>query len=275
MAETFRSRLAAAIDARGPLCAGIDPSPPVLERWRLDDSASGATQFALRCIEAVADVVAAIKPNAAFFEQYGAAGMAGFETVLAAARDAGVLTIADAKRGDIESTNIAYARAWLSAQSPMAADAVTVAPYLGVRAMAPYFDTAEREGRGVFVVVRSSNREGRDVQLSRDGDGRTVETSVLNAVAARPEVVGAVIGLMAKEEPLALPESSFYLVPGLWTQGATLDDLTAQLSGMGSAPVVVNLSRSLAEGGPDPQSLREVALRARGDIRRALRPTED
>jgi len=275
MAETFRSRLAAAIDARGPLCAGIDPSPPMLERWGLDDSASGATRFALVCIEAVADMVAAVKPNAAFFEQYGATGMAGLQTVLAAARDAGVLTIADAKRGDIESTNVAYARAWLSADSPMAADAVTVSPYLGVRAMAPYFDTAAREERGVFVVVRSSNREGRDVQSSRSGDGRSVETSVLAAVAARPEVVGAVIGLMAKEEPLTLPESSFYLVPGLWTQGATLDDLTAQLSGTRSAPIVVNLSRSLAESGPDPESIRGVAVRARGEIRRALRPTED
>jgi len=257
------------------LCAGIDPSPSVLERWGLEDSASGATQFALHCIEAVADVVAAVKPNAAFFEQYGAAGMAGIETVLAAARDAGVLSIADAKRGDIESTNVAYARAWLSAESPMAADAVTVAPYLGVRAMAPYFDTAQGEGRGVFVVVRSSNREGRDVQLSHTSDGRSVECAVLDAVASRPGVVGAVIGLMAKEEPLALPESSFYLVPGLWTQGATVDDLGAQLSGMASTPVVVNLSRSLAQSGPDRQSLRDAALRARDEIRRALRPTED
>jgi orotidine-5'-phosphate decarboxylase len=244
----------------------------VLKRWGLEDSAPGATEFALACLDAVGDCVAAVKPNAAFFEQYGSAGVAGLEEVLASARRAGVITLADAKRGDIASTNEAYARAWLDPMSTLRADAVTVSPYLGTRALTPFYDAAQREGRGVFVVVRSSNSEGRDVQRRRDRDGPTLEEAVLEQVTAETDTVGAVIGLIAGEPPLALPERAFYLVPGLWTQGASLDDLAAQRAGMGSAPVVVNLSRSLADAGPDPSEVRAAAERARDEIARVVRP---
>jgi orotidine-5'-phosphate decarboxylase len=273
MAEPFRSRLLAATAARGSLCAGIDPSAPILEAWGLADSAAGATEFAIRCVEALAGEVVAVKPNAAFYEQYGSAGLSGLESVLAAARAAGVLTVVDAKRGDIASTNAAYARAWLGSDSPLAADAVTVAPYLGARALTPFFEAAEQEGRGVFIVVRSSNPEGRAVQLSHTEDGRSLEGALMDEVAARPEVVGAVIGLMAGQAPLALLERSFYLAPGLGTQGATWADLGAQFGGMAATPVLVNLSRSLVEAGPDPDALRDAAVGARAAIDGQLRPS--
>jgi orotidine-5'-phosphate decarboxylase len=137
MAESFRSRLLAAVTERGSLCAGIDPTAKVLGAWGLPDSAAGAVEFGTRCVEAFAPHISVVKPNVAFFEQYGAAGLSALESVLAAARDAGLLTLADAKRGDIASTNAAYARAWLSPDSPLAVDAMTVTPYLGARALDP------------------------------------------------------------------------------------------------------------------------------------------
>ena len=116
----------------GPLCAGIDPSADLLPTWGLPDSADGLRTFGLTCVEAFAGVVPVVKPQVAFFERLGSAGIAALEDVLAAARDAGLLVIADAKRGDIGSTMEAYASAWLDPASPLAADAMTAMPYLGL-----------------------------------------------------------------------------------------------------------------------------------------------
>jgi orotidine-5'-phosphate decarboxylase len=273
MGNTFRSRFLAATTERGSLCAGIDPTPRVLQSWGLPDSAAGAAEFGARCIDAFAPHISVVKPNVAFFEQYGAAGFTALESVLAAARDAGLLTLADPKRGDIGSTNVAYARAWLDPDSPLAVDAMTVSPYLGARALQPFFDAAEQHERGVFVVVRSSNPEGRAVQLARVSDGRTLEEALLDEVAARPEVVGAVIGLMSGVAPLSLPQGSFYLAPGLGTQGATWADLGTQFGGMTSTPVVANLSRLLVQDGPDHGALRDAAARAKAEIDSRLCPS--
>ena len=135
--------------ATGPLCAGIDPSPALLEQWGLPDSADGLRTFGLRCVEAFAGAVPVVKPQVAFFERHGSAGLAALESVLAAARQAGLLVIADAKRGDIGTTMDAYASAWLDPDSPLCADAVTVHPYLGIGALRPAFDLAAAAGRGV------------------------------------------------------------------------------------------------------------------------------
>lgn len=270
MAESFRTRLAAAIAERGPLCAGIDPSLDALERWGLPDSAQGAAEFSMRVYEAVREEVSIIKPNVAFFEQYGAAGLSVLGSLLAAARHDGVLSLVDAKRGDIASTNAAYARAWLRDDGAMVTDAITVSPYLGVRALHPFFDAAEHVGRGVFVVARSSNAEGRDVQLATTEHGRTLEASILDQIATRGGTVGAVVGLLANYPPIELPESGFYLAPGLGTQGATVADLAAQFGGMGSTPVVANLSRALEKAGPDARSMRDAAAAARAEIAAGL-----
>ena len=150
---------------------------------------------------------------------------------------------------------------------------MTVAPYLGVGALAPFLDTAEQHGRGVFIVVRSSNPEGRRMQLARIDDGRSLESALMDEGAARPEVVGAVIGLMAGQAPLTLADGSFYLAPGIGTQGATWADLGTQFGGMATAPVLVNLSRSLVEAGPGPDALRGAAADAKAAIEAQLCPS--
>jgi orotidine-5'-phosphate decarboxylase len=273
MAETFAERLPRALQARGPLCPGIDPSAATLARWGLPDSADGAREFALRYLDALGETVAVMKPNVAFFEQYGAAGLAVLEQFVDAARQAGVLTILDAKRGDIASTNAAYARAWLGPFSTLAGDALTVSPYLGLDALEPFIEAAAATGRAVFVVVRSSNLEGRLLQEASGPDGRSVEASLLDAVARRPHTLGAVVGLIARVPPLELPDGVCYLAPGLESQGAGLKELAAQFGGV-TAPVVVNLSRSLAAAGPDRHALRDAARRAQERITEGLRPPQ-
>ena len=174
MADSFGDRVAAAVAATGPLCAGIDPSPALLDAWGLSDDAAGLRSFCATCVEAFAGAVSVVKPQVAFFERHGAAGLAELERLIAEATAAGLIVIADAKRGDIDSTAAAYADAWLGDASPLAADAVTVHPYLGLGALAPLVHLASANGKGVLVVARSSNPEGRDLQqaVTAGGPGR-------------------------------------------------------------------------------------------------------
>jgi orotidine-5'-phosphate decarboxylase len=123
----------------------------------VDADVGGLESFALGVVEALAPEVALIKPQSAFFERYGARGVAVLERVLVAVRDAGALVLLDVKRGDIGSTMAAYAAAYLSDGAPLAADAITVSPYLGVGALDPAFELAGRTGRGVFVLALTSN----------------------------------------------------------------------------------------------------------------------
>ena len=127
-AEPFGVRLARLMAERGPVCAGIDPHAGLLQAWGLPDDAAGLREFSLRTVDALADRVAAFKPQSAFYERHGSAGVAALEETLAACRQAGVPAIADVKRGDIGSTMDGYADAYLS--GPLAGDAFTVSPYL-------------------------------------------------------------------------------------------------------------------------------------------------
>ena len=156
----FGARLADAMDDQGPLCVGIDPHPSLLDAWGLADSAAGLRDFALRTVDAVAGRVAAVKPQSAFFERHGSAGIAVLEETLAALRDVGTLSVLDVKRGDIGSTMAGYARAYLSDGAPLAADSITVSPYLGYGSLTPALDLAEASGRGIFVLALTSNPEG-------------------------------------------------------------------------------------------------------------------
>src|SRR5487761_2302260 len=167
MIESFGARLQERVRALGPLCVGIDPSPRLLVEWERPDSVDGLEFFALSVLEAVIGCAAAIKPQISFFERFGADGYHVLERVMAEARDADVLIVADAKRGDISSTNDGYAEAWLSDRSPLRADALTVTPYVGVAALGPFFELAKATGRGVFVLAATSNDEGRILQTAR------------------------------------------------------------------------------------------------------------
>jgi len=161
MPESFARRFAAARSAHGPLVFGLDPSADVLESWRLGDSADGLDRFADIALAAAAGTVDLIKPQSAFFERHGWRGIATLGRLIEGARDAGLLVILDAKRGDVGTTNDAYAEAYLGKGAPLAVDALTVHPYLGIGAMGAFVARAAESGSCVLVVTRSSNPEGR------------------------------------------------------------------------------------------------------------------
>jgi orotidine-5'-phosphate decarboxylase len=278
--DGFAARVAAAVAATGPLCAGIDPSSALLDRWGLPDDPRGLREFASRCVEAFAGTVAVVKPQVAFFERFGSAGMAALEHLLEWAREAELVVIADAKRADIENTMTGYATAWLDPVSPLSADGVTALPYLGLAALEPMIELAALHGRGVLVVVRSSNREGRVIQEARTGSGTgpSVEDQLLSEIAtlnngpgARPGTVGAVIGATLAPTSFSLASlGGVVLAPGVGAQGATAADVAAHFAGCAPGTVLPSVSRSLLLAGPDVASLAAAASRARDEMADAL-----
>ncbi|WP_309130137.1 orotidine-5'-phosphate decarboxylase [Brevibacterium sp.] len=186
----FGMRLQAAMAEHGPVCVGIDPHDHLLDLWGLPHTAAGVREFSLRTVAELGGAVAAVKPQSAFYECYGSSGIAVLEETLAAAREAGLISVLDVKRGDIGSTMAAYARAYLSPESHLAADAITISPYLGFGALEPAFDLAQTHDRGVFVLALTSNPEGREVQHAHGaegtpGFGTSVAGSIVAQVAAR------------------------------------------------------------------------------------------
>jgi len=282
----FGTRLAAAMSAHGPLCVGIDPHPPLLAAWGLPDSAEGLRRFALTVLEAVAGRVAAVKPQAAFFERHGAAGVAVLEEVVAAGRDTGTLVVVDAKRGDIGSTMGAYADAYLRDGSPLAGDALTVSPYLGFGSLAPAVEAALATGRGLFVLALTSNPEGPAVQHARDAGGVAVADRVAREAAAANAAqlaatggplgsVGLVVGATVGDAPARLGVDLAavrgpLLAPGVGAQGAGPAELAA-VFGDARAAVLASSSRGVLAAGPSVAGLREAALRAAEEAGAALR----
>jgi orotidine-5'-phosphate decarboxylase len=263
---TFGKRLDAALDARGSLCVGIDPHPALLAAWGLDADADGLARFAEICVEALAGTAAVIKPQSGLFEPYGSRGVAVLERTVAACREAGALVVLDVKRGDIGSTMEGYARAYLDPSAPLACDAITLSPYLGVGSLEPAFALCERYDTGAFVLALTSNPEGPQVQHARVADGRTVGQVVIDDLAARNAdaapfgslgvVVGATIGTSAATlDALNGP----YLVPGIGAQGGTADDVR-RIFGAALGAVVPSLSREVLRHGPDVAALRAAAV---------------
>ncbi len=258
---SFGERTRAAIASFGHLCVGIDPHPSLLAEWGLDASAAGVREFGLLVVEAAAGRVGIVKPQVSFFERYGSAGFSALEDVLAAARAAGLLVIADAKRGDIGSTMDAYAQAWLTPGSPLEADALTVNPYLGVGTLAGAFTLAEQHGKGVFVLAATSNAEAFATQRATVHEGGTVSARIVAEVSARNAGVtaagewaslGFVIGATvdwteAGLSPFAPPAP--LLAPGFGFQGAAAGDLVARF-GAAAGTVVASESRSILSAGP-------------------------
>jgi orotidine-5'-phosphate decarboxylase len=278
MADSFGDRVGAAVARTGPLCAGIDPSAALLASWKLSDDAAGLRAFCAACVEGFADVVSVVKPQVAFFERHGAAGLAELERFIAEASAAGLIVIADAKRGDIDSTAAAYADAWLGAASPLAADAVTVHAYLGLGALAPLVDLGAANGRGVIVVARSSNPEGRDLQQAVTAGGTAVEDMLLAEIAelnGSPGVpagtVGAVVGATLEPSAFALSQlGGVILAPGLGAQGAGPADVAARFAGCRAGTVLPSSSRGLLKEGPDPAALRDSARSLNRELAAAM-----
>jgi orotidine-5'-phosphate decarboxylase len=253
----------------GPVCVGIDPHAALLESWGLPVSASGVREFSLRTVEAMAGTVAAVKPQASFYERFGSAGVAALEETIAACREAELLCIVDAKRGDIGSTMAGYAHAFLSDASPLAGDAVTLSPYLGFGSLAPAITLAESTGRGVFVLCLTSNPEGATVQHARAGDTATVAATIAAQAAEANRgavplghvglVIGATIGSALADTGTDLENlNGPILAPGFGAQGAGPADL-ARVFGPAAHLVLATTSRAVLQAGPDTASLRGAA----------------
>ncbi len=283
---TFGERLAGAVGRFGPLCAGIDPAPGLLADWGLPDTPEGLARFADTCVEAFAGRVAVVKPQVAFFERHGSAGLGALEGLIGSARAAGLLVLADAKRGDIGSTTAGYAEAWLG-DGPLGADAMTAVAYLGLGALDPLVAAARAAGRGLFVVVRSSNPEGRALQSATVAGGRTVAQALLGELAAANAAdraasgaplgaLGAVVGVSPgangpDENRLDLGAlGGPVLVPGVGAQGGSADEVAGLAAGCPPGSVVVNESRSLLAHGPGHQALAAAAARAQEVLARSL-----
>mgnify|MGYP000040851679 CR=1 FL=1 len=274
--ETFGQRLHRAVSARGPLCVGVDPHPELLTRWGLPGDVDGLSRFAATAVDALGDVVAVVKPQSAFFERFGSAGIGVLESTIRQFREAGALVLLDVKRGDIGSTAAAYASAYLDPASPLAVDAVTASPYLGVGALAPMFDLAGRHGGGVFVLALTSNPEGRAVQHARVSDGRTVAQTVIDEISqlnvgAEPIgsfglVVGATVGDTGHELSHV---NGPMLAPGLGAQGGRPEDLRT-VFGQALSAVLPSYSREVLNAGPDPSALRAAAEQTLVKCREAL-----
>lgn len=270
MSTPFAQRLHAAIRAKGtPALVGLDPRldwlpDEILARARRahDDplavAAAAFEEFCVRIIDVVAPLVPAVKPQAAFFEEYGPDGCLALARVLRYARAAGLLVICDAKRGDIGTTAEAYARAYLAGADPQAApwaaDALTVNPYLGADTLDPFVQVARARGAGVYVLVRTSN-PGAGTFQDRPADGRPLYRHVAEAVEALAAAdavdgfgsVGAVVGATYPAElaelRAALPHAPL-LVPGYGSQGGTAADVAGAFrpDGLGA---LVNNSRGI------------------------------
>ena len=272
MRASFGARLTTAVSLRGPLCVGVDPHPALLEQWGLPVSAAGVERFAMTCVDALAGDIAVVKPQSAFFEAYGSAGIAALERFIGAARAAGALVLLDVKRGDIGSTMAAYASAYLAEGSPLAADAVTLSPYLGFASLDPALDLAERTGRGVFVLALTSNKEGVTVQRATTAGGRSVAQEIVDQAAARNAggsplgSVGLVIGATVGRTELDLSAlNGTILAPGFGAQGGTVADLRT-VFGASLRHVLPASSREILRHGPDVTILRDAALRVRDSL---------
>nr|WP_291496660.1 orotidine-5'-phosphate decarboxylase [Actinomyces sp.] len=270
----FGDRLAGAMSEFGPLCVGVDPHASLLRAWGLEDDVEGLRRFSLTVVEALAGRVAALKPQAAFFERHGSAGVAVLEEVIAGCRGTGTQCLVDAKRGDIGSTMAGYADAYLGEGSPLAGDAVTLSPYLGLGSLLPALDAARKSGRGVFVLALTSNPEGASVQGAAGPDGRTVAAGVVGGVerwnhgcdfshiAPGGVVVGATVGDATRR--FGVPLADFHgpiLAPGFGAQGAGSEQVRAVFKGALDR-VLPSSSRAVLAQGPSVAGLRRAASQA-------------
>jgi orotidine-5'-phosphate decarboxylase len=244
---TFADRLAEAVERkRSQLCVGLDPRVDLLPVELKGESvlgragaASAVARFCTGIIDAVAPYVVAVKPQVAFFEALGSDGWRALEDVCAYARKAGLLVIADAKRGDIGSTARAYATAFLEPDGtrPPLADAITASPYLGLDSVEPFLLACRRYGAGVFFLVHTSNSGAAEIQGASLSDGKPLWRLVAGLVHEWGEdlvgdrglsSVGAVVGATYPREVgearRAMPQA-IILLPGVGAQGATPADV--------------------------------------------------
>lgn len=231
---TFADRLIQQTLAKDSRCiVGLDPRVDQMPAFVSRDTCAAITEFHELVLDAVADLIPAVKPQLAFYEQYGVAGMQAFENTVRAARRRGLLVIADGKRNDISSTAEAYANAYLSGDA-FDCDALTVTPYLGGDSLAPFVKACQKHAKGLFVVLKTSNPGSKDFQDQRlETTGRPLYESIANALHEMGQdlmgesgysSIGAVIGATFPEEGRRLRElmpAAPILVPGYGAQGGS------------------------------------------------------
>ena len=256
----FADRLDAALKTRRtPVLVGLDPRADMLpetilpraQQAGIDERAAACRAFCFGVIDAVAPLVGAVKPQAAFFEQLGPPGMGVLGEVVRYARQNGLLVILDAKRNDIGSTAVAYAQGLLGRDGPWGADATTVSPYLGDDSLAPFVEVAVERGAGIFVLVKTSNPGGGAFQdLVADGrpvyrhvaehvEGLAAQTAGACGYGAVGAVVGATYPAQLAELRAAMPHA-FLLVPGYGSQGGTAADVGAAFDARGGGAIINN-----------------------------------
>jgi len=297
MTEHFADKLLAAIDAKGsPVCVGIDPVYDRLpEHVRKGQTSPDAQcevvmRFCREVINAVAPIVPAVKLQSAYFEQLGDSGTGLYFLLAQHARNKGLIVIGDVKRNDIGSTAEAYAAGHLlRADAP---DAITVNGYLGADGITPFIDAAKKTGKGVFVLVRTSNASAATLQDIADANGVRLFEHVANMVAELGDdatvgkrgysLIGAVVGATWPDEARRLRElmpNQLFLVPGYGAQGASAADCAASFKADGTG-AIVNASRSVLYPAADkryadnrwPQAVAAAAQAFADDIAGALKP---
>lgn len=263
---TFADRIAQGFGAGKRLSVGIDPHDELLTDWGLSIDATGVEHFGRKIIAEAADNVLCVKPQIAFFERFGSAGFIALERVLEDARQAGVLVIADVKRGDIGSTFDAYANSWLAPGSPLEADAMTVHAYQGFGTLEGALKLVEKHGKGVFVLAATSNPEAKKIQQAKVSENVTVAAEMLKDTSSwnqlhnsqqRVGSLGVVLGATLNMADFGidivnkLPGPIMpILAPGFGFQGARLGD-AAQRFGSLASGLIVHESRSILKGGAD------------------------
>jgi orotidine-5'-phosphate decarboxylase len=260
----FADRLIAGVREKGPLCVGIDPHAAMMPALFGQPGPEAAAKWGVALVERCAGRAAVVKPQAGLFERWGAKGLAALEEVCNAATRAGLIVILDAKRGDIGSTAEGYAEGYLGANSSCPCDAITVNPYMGVDTIEPFVSVAEREGRGVVVLARTSNPGSKDFQqkLVAEGEGQGEPLYLQVARALGPMIqrlrgdatswsglmmVAGATGPQEAARLRAVSGDALFLVPGYGAQGAGARDALAGFvhTPSGVEGGVVSASRSV------------------------------
>ncbi len=252
--HSFAERLLAIRSSVGALCVGIDPSEEVLADWGIPDTAEGARDFGYAIISACEGRVGIVKPQVAFFERFGSTGYVALEEVLAAAREANLLIITDAKRGDIGTTMLGYAQAWFGDDSPLRSDALTVSPYLGPTSLSETIEIARDIQGGIFILAATSNVEAEEIQKAKTGNQSVAARVLRAAVELSSGDVGVVIGATQdlekfgvasiREQKTAIP----ILAPGFGYQGAKISGIK-DMFGESADFVIPSVSRAIYEAG--------------------------
>jgi orotidine-5'-phosphate decarboxylase len=273
----FADRLVEKVRSQGPLCVGIDPHPAIIPSPFGTPGPQAAAAWGKAIVSLAAGRAAVVKPQAGLFERWGSKGLAAMEEVCAAATDAGLIVILDAKRGDIGTTAEGYAEGYLGANSACPCDAITVNPYLGIETIEPFVAAAEKTGRGVVILARTSNPGSKDFQAklvpSESGQAEPLYIRVAKSVApmsARLKGKSGWSGLMLVAGATgpddaarlrAAAGDALFLVPGYGAQGAGPREAMASFvkGPRGLEGGVINASRSVTApaGATDAASMKE------------------